>query len=144
MSTSKENISDISTPVPDSETHDPGANNEQSSKASQNTQKQNEDTQISPQTSSRDNEGSSKDENAHLLLKEDSNKKGKDNSPVNRSITATINKVTPLADNSKKKQGKGNYHYSYQNKISLPFRNLMYSSKFIVNLHECIYDTYLY
>ena len=136
MSTSKENISDISTPIPDSETLDPAANNEQSSKASQNTQKQNEDTQISPKTSSRDNEDSSKDEIAHLLLKEESIKTGKDKSPVNpvnRSITATINKVSPLADDSKKKQGKGNYHYFYQDKISLPLRNLMHLSSFVVN-----------
>ena len=110
----QENISDISTPIPDSETLDPDANNEQSSKASQNTQKQNEDTQISPKTSFRDNEDSNKDENAHLLLKEDSSKTGKDKTPVNRSITATINKVSPLADYSNKKQGNGNYHYFYQ------------------------------
>ena len=97
--------------------------------------------QISPKTSSRDNEDSSKDENAHLLLKEESIKTEKDKSPVNpvnRSITATINKVSPLADDLKKKQGKGNYHYFYQDKISLPLRNLMYLSSFVVKRHSLV------
>ena len=121
MSTSKENKSDISKPVPDSENPGPDDNNEQSSKASSNTQTQNDDTQSSLKTSSHDNKDSSKDESAYLLLKDDPAETGKDKLPINRSITATINKVSPLVDDSKKKKGKGNYHNCYQDKISLPF-----------------------
>ena len=131
MSTSKQNLSDSSKPVSALETRDHDPDEEQSLTTTLNTQQQKENTQISSKTSSHDNEDDTKDDSSKLLLKDESKETEKDKSPINRSITATVNKVSPLPDISGKNHRKGIYLLSLSRNDFASFHTFHVSVKLL-------------